>query len=219
LRFSFLTALVAALLIGLVAPASAGKSKKKRRQPVFRGWAVPASQFRSDPLPRPSGHLKLFSVNFKEYLEVDLFGDEGEYSDEALEQLNHFWRCRRTGTEKPIDPRLFELLAIIYDHYEGRTIELVSGFRNQPRTSSKHFHGSAADIKIAGVPDKELHRFAASLDTGHLGLGLYPRAGFIHVDARPGSYRWIDWSPPGSEMGHPHKKKKAPAAKKKLRTT
>jgi hypothetical protein len=31
-----------------------------------------------------------------------------------------------------------------------------------------------------------------------MGIGLYPRAGFVHVDIRPeASYRWTDYSPPG----------------------
>ena len=43
-----------------------------------------------------------------------------------------------------------------------------------------------------------------------MGIGIYPRAGFVHVDIRPEpSYRWTDYSPPGSsDMGHPHKKRK-----------
>ncbi len=101
------------------------------------------------------------------------------------------------------------MLSRVYDHF-GKRIELVSGFRNQKRTSSFHFHGSASDIRIPGVPDSELHKFVASLDSGGMGLGIYPRAGFVHVDVRPEpSYRWVDYSPPGtSDMGHPHGGKK-----------
>ena len=49
----------------------------------------------------------------------------------------------------------------------------------------------------------------ASLDTGGMGLGIYPRAGFVHVDMRPeASYRWVDYSPPGSgDMGRPKSKR------------
>ena len=32
-----------------------------------------------------------------------------------------------------------------------------------------------------------------------MGIGLYPRSGFVHIDVRsPPSYRWIDYSPPNS---------------------
>ena len=60
-----------------------------------------------------------------------------------------------------------------------------------------HFHASAMDIRIPGVGLGELHKFADSLDTGGMGLGLYPTGGFIHFDYRaPGepSYRWTDTS-------------------------
>ena len=101
----------------------------------------------------------------------------------------------------------FSAMAIV-DKF-GKPIELVSGFRNQDRQTSFHFHGSAADIRVKGVPDRQLHEFVTSLDTGHLGFGKYPRSGFIHVDVRPQSYRWIDRSPPGSDQGKGQKKKRA----------
>ena len=125
---------------------------------------------------KPSGKLELYAVNFGEALSVDLYSDDGTFNPDALDQLNHFWRCKRTGTEKAIDPRLYEMLSRIYDHF-GKRIELVSGFRNQKRTSSFHFHGSASDIRIPGIADKVLHKFVESLDTGGMGIGIYPRAG------------------------------------------
>ncbi len=183
--------------------------RKKRHPPVLSGFLVPHSQLREEPLPRPSGHLKLRAVNFRTEAEVDLYGPDGGYDDEALDTLNHLWRCRRTGTEKPIDPHLFEILSAIQDHFDGRTIELVSGFRNQKRTTSFHFHGSAADIRIPGVSEKTLHSYVGTLDIGGMGLGRYPRAGFIHVDVRPEpSYRWTDYSAPNENMGHPHRKRR-----------
>lgn len=189
-------------------PDAARKHKKRARRPVFSGRLASAAELRNDPLPRPSGRIELYAVNFDERLQVELYNPDGSLDPEALDQLNHLFRCRRTDTEKAVDPQLFEMLSRVYDHFQ-RPIELVSGFRNQKRTSSFHFHGSASDIRVTGVSDKVLHRYVSSLDTGGLGLGIYPRAGFIHVDIRPeASYRWVDYSPPGtSDMGHPHKKK------------
>jgi uncharacterized protein YcbK (DUF882 family) len=187
------------------------KAKKKRaRGPVFSGRLASAGELRDDPLERPSGHIELYAVNFREELDVDLYKEDGSIDDEAVDKLNHIWRCKRTDTEKSIDPRLYETLSRIYDQFKKR-IELVSGFRNQKRTSSFHFHGSAADIRIPGVSDKALHKFASSLDTGGMGIGIYPKAGFIHVDIRPEpSYRWTDYSPPGSgDMGRSKKSKKS----------
>jgi uncharacterized protein YcbK (DUF882 family) len=210
---------LAAGWLGLAAPARAdapgpephAKHKKKRaRGPAFSGRLARADELRGDPLDKPSGHIELYAVNFREELTVDLYKEDGSFDEDAIDKLNYLFRCKRTDTEKAIDPHLFEILSRVYDHF-GKRIELVSGFRNQKRTSSFHFHGSASDIRIPGISDTELHRFVASLDTGGMGLGIYPRAGFIHVDVRPEpSYRWVDYSPPGSqEMGHPHGGKKS----------
>jgi uncharacterized protein YcbK (DUF882 family) len=100
------------------------------------------------------------------------------------------------------------MLSRVYDHF-GKRIELVSGFRNQKRTSSFHFHGSASDIRIVGVATADLHKFVETLDTGGMGIGIYPRAGFVHIDIRPEpSFRWVDRSPPGTDgMGRRHHKR------------
>jgi uncharacterized protein YcbK (DUF882 family) len=185
-------------------PARPTKGKKavRHREPIFTGWSVPASKFRTEPLPRPSGQLKMVSTTFHgETLDIHLYNADGSFNEAALDEAYHFWRCRRTGTEKPIDPRLFELLSLIYDRFQ-RPIELVSGFRNQDHMSSYHFHGTASDVRIPGVSDEELQSFVSTLDEGSMGLGRYPRAGFIHVDVRPQSFRWIDRSPPSEYMGH-----------------
>jgi uncharacterized protein YcbK (DUF882 family) len=191
------------------APAKTAK-KGKKRHAVLSGRLASKDELRDEPLDKPSGHIELYAVNFREGLAVDLYDQDGNFDDEAVDKLNHLWRCKRTDTEKSINPHLYEMLSRIYDHFQKR-IELVSGFRNQTRTSSFHFHGSASDIRIPGVPDKVLHKFVESLDTGGMGIGIYPRAGFIHVDIRPEpSYRWTDYSPPGTQdMGHPHKSKKS----------
>jgi uncharacterized protein YcbK (DUF882 family) len=193
-------------------PTPAKASKKKKRHAVLSGRLATTDELRDEPLDKPSGHIELYAVNFGETVAVDIYNDDGSYNQDALDQLNHFWRCKRTNTEKAIEPKLYEMLSRIYDHF-GKRLELVSGFRNQKRTSSFHFHGSASDIRIAGVPDKVLHKFVTGLDTGGMGIGIYPRAGFIHVDIRPEpSYRWTDYSPPGSsDMGHAHKKSHKPA--------
>jgi uncharacterized protein YcbK (DUF882 family) len=189
------------------APAAPQKRKaKKRARAIFSGRLASVGELRDTPLPKPSGRIELYAVNFRESVDVNIYNEDGSFNQEALDTLNHLWRCKRTDTEKSIDPRLFEMLSRIYDHF-GRRLELVSGFRNQKRTSSYHFHGSASDIRIPGVSDKQLQAFAASLDTGGMGIGIYPKAGFVHIDIRPEpSYRWVDYSPPGSgDMGRPKK--------------
>jgi uncharacterized protein YcbK (DUF882 family) len=120
-----------------------------------------------------------------------------EFDDEALAQLDQVFRCKRTGEVRAINPRLYQTLSVIYTHFGGKRIELISGFRFQREEGSRHFHGSAMDIRIPGVSIYELRKFAESLDTGGMGIGIYPRANFVHVDWRaPGepSFRWVDRS-------------------------
>ncbi|HEX7508113.1 MAG TPA: DUF882 domain-containing protein, partial [Polyangia bacterium] len=82
-----------------------------------------------------------------------------------------------------------------YDHFGGKRLELLSGYRFQRRTTSNHFHGAAADIRIAGVDPRRIRSYVESLDAGGMGVGWYPKVGFVHVDVRqPPSYRWIDYS-------------------------
>jgi uncharacterized protein YcbK (DUF882 family) len=181
---------------GSVTRPAAGKGarKGKVRRPVFRGHGV-FNGLRVGAPPRPSGRIHLYSVNHRDELKVNIFRDDGAYDEEALTKLNHFVRARSAGTERPIEPRLYEILSSIYDHFDGKVLEFVSGFRDQPRATSYHYLGSAMDMRVRGVSVHELRGFVATLDTGGMGLGLYPRVGFIHVDIRPEpSYRWVDRS-------------------------
>jgi len=168
----------------------------------FDGHAVGRSRLRGEPLPKPSGDLHLYAVNFREEIELNIYDERGQLDDAALAQLDRHFRCRRTREERAVDPRLFEVLSIIYDHFGRRRIELVSGFRFQQNESSRHFHAAAMDIRIPGVSTKQLYEFAESLDTGGMGIGLYPHSGFVHIDFRaPGekSFRWTDYSRPGGK--------------------
>ena len=170
-----------------------GTTKSKRRQKSrVVGHVVPDSQLRVEPLSPPSGHLQLFSLASHEDADLEIFNDDGSYDVDELRDADRILRCKRTDTTKPIDPRLIAILSHIYDHF-GKRLEIVSGYRNQRRQTSYHFKGSASDIRIEGVSEKKIVQFASTLDMGGMGIGLYPRGHFVHVDVRPPpSYRWID---------------------------
>lgn len=193
------------------ADAHAGKSKKKskkkgKKDRYFKGHGVDRESLRTEPLARPSGDLWIYAVNFREELKVNIYvdGGSGTFDEAVLAQLDELFRCKRTGEARAVDPRLYESLSVIQDHF-GKRLELVSGFRFQENEGSRHYHASAADFRIEGVSNRELYDFAESLDVGGMGIGIYPRADFVHVDWRaPGepSYRWTDRSPPdGSSPG------------------
>ena len=175
------------------ARSAAPKSRSRRAKSKVKGWPVREADLRKEPAPKPSGHIEIRALAGNEdTLSVDIFNDDGSYDSDALKDLDHVLRCKRTEVEKPIDPRLYVVLSHIYDHFQ-KPLEVVSGFRNQRRETSFHFKGSASDIRIAGVAPKKIRDFANSLDAGGMGIGLYPRSQFVHVDVRPmPSYRWID---------------------------
>jgi uncharacterized protein YcbK (DUF882 family) len=158
------------------------KVKKKGR---FVGRVVPDDQLRTDPLPRPSGNLEVVSVNNPgDRASVNIYNPDGSYNLDALADLNHVLRCRRTDDEKDIDPQLITLLSLVYDHFGGHPLEIVSGYRNQRKQTSNHFKGRASDIRIAGVSPKKIEAFAETLDRGGMGIGIYPRSQFVHIDVR-----------------------------------
>jgi uncharacterized protein YcbK (DUF882 family) len=181
---------------GAVTRPSHGKAAKKgkARKSSFRGHGV-FNGLRVGAPPRPSGNVHLYSVNHRDEVKVNIYREDGAYDEEAITRLNHFVRARSAGTMRTIEPRLYELLSHIYDQFGEKTLEFVSGFRDQPRATSYHYLGSAMDMRVRGVSVRELRDFVKTLDTGGMGLGLYPRVGFIHVDVRPEpSYYWTDRS-------------------------
>jgi uncharacterized protein YcbK (DUF882 family) len=177
--------------VGGTSKRSPAKPKVRRKSKVV-GHVVPEAQLRTKPLDRPSGRLVLYGLNTGESADLNIYNADGSYNLEQLEEANQMLRCKRTDTTKPIEPRLLALLSHVYDHF-GKRLEIVSGYRNQRKQTSYHFKGSASDIRIAGVPPKKIVAFASTLDQGGMGIGIYPRAKFVHIDVRPPpSYRWID---------------------------
>lgn len=129
---------------------------------------------------------------------IALVDEAGHVRMEGLEALAVLMRHPGETGEGLPHPRLARLLAAISDHFGGRPVHLVSGFREAggyTSDGSRHVQGRAADISVAGVPRRTLFEFCRSLkDTG---CGYYPRSVFVHVDAREHSAQWVDWSRPG----------------------
>jgi uncharacterized protein YcbK (DUF882 family) len=203
------------------------KGKKTRKKKVcayhkqYEGSKVSTAELRTEPLERPSGAIHVKSANLQEELEVNIYAADGSFDEAVLAQLDEIFRCKRTHTVRAVDPRLYEQLSRIYDHFGGETLELVSGFRNQDDTGSRHFHASAMEIKVSNHSIKEVYEYAQSLDAGGMGIGFDPHSGFVHVDFRaPGekSTRWTDWSYPGSD-GKASAKKPTKKKPRKTRAT
>jgi len=166
-----------------------------KRSGKMLGWPAPEQELLAEAPAPPSGNLHIVSVNYKDEANVNIYNDDGSFSVQALAEIGHVFKCRRSGLEHDIDTRLVTILSHVYDHFGGKRIELLSGYRFQRRTTSNHFHGAAADIRIPGIDPRKIRSYVETLDAGGMGVGWYPNVGFVHVDVRqPPSYRWIDYS-------------------------
>lgn len=180
--------------------ASAPKQKSRRRTPGFSGANAPKSAYRTTPLEKPTGNLWIKAANQNVELKVSLYKKDGSLDNAALAKLDDMFRCLATGEVRAINPEVYENLSRIQDHFEGKQLEMYSAFRYTDRSSSRHYHASATDFKIPGISIYEIKKFAETLDTGHMGIGIYPSGQFLHIDVRaPGepSFRWTDYSGPG----------------------
>ncbi len=158
-----------------------------------RGWHTPPAD---PPGLTPEGRtlLVLEILNTEERLELAPVRDDGGWTEADLERASHALRDPRNSQEKPIEPRVLDLAYRVQVHFQAKALRVVSAYR---RGVSKHGKGRAIDIVVPGARDDEVARFARTF--GFVGVGLYPRSGFIHLDTRPRSYFWVDSSGPGQK--------------------
>ncbi|GAB4197563.1 MAG: hypothetical protein OHK0013_05860 [Sandaracinaceae bacterium] len=151
--------------------------------------------------PRSPGVVTFYRVATRQRTRVRLVDRRGRATRAAIRRVAQIMRPRDARPrERFADPpqRLLEVLARISDHFGGRVIHVVSGFRHAggyTRETSQHTQGHAMDIRIDGVPNAELRDYARTFD--RVGVGYYPRSTFVHVDVRERSAYWVDWSRPG----------------------
>jgi uncharacterized protein YcbK (DUF882 family) len=162
------------------------------KQPLVGLHAASTDPAPRDALGRPM--LALRSVNRGEFLAIAALSDNGGFASIDLDRSAHLLRAAG-GDEHPIDPRTLGLLYRIQTHFGAPEIRAVSGYRlPRPGSRSNHGKGRAVDIIVPGVADEEVARFVREL--GFVGVGVYPKSQFVHVDIRPRSYFWIDDSGP-----------------------
>ncbi|HKQ68604.1 MAG TPA: DUF882 domain-containing protein [Polyangiaceae bacterium] len=116
----------------------------------------------------------------------------------TLAEFSRFLRFH-DGSAHPIDPRLVTLVAMVSDHFGGRDIQVVSGFRpfspRQYTPHSNHNHGRALDFAIRGVSNETLRDFCRTFR--NVGVGYYPNSSFVHLDVRATNATWTDYAGPG----------------------
>jgi uncharacterized protein YcbK (DUF882 family) len=146
------------------------------------------------PAPAPAPITFNF-INRHEEQSFALLDDAGAARPDAVAALSHFVRCWRTEREKPMHPRLVEIVAAVNQHFGTSQVDVVSGYRARPYGAphSKHFLGHAMDLQIPGVPAKKVAAYVWE-NFRHIGVGYYPKQQFVHVDVRPDDVRWVDLS-------------------------
>ena len=136
--------------------------------------------------------LSFYQTHTGETLDTCYWKD-GDYSPQALQQINHILRDHRTGDVKDIDKQLLDLLFVLKKKMKTDSeFHIISGYRS-PLTNQKlrskstgiaknslHMVGKAIDIRLPGIPLTKLRDAALDLQAG--GVGYYPASKFIHVD-------------------------------------
>ncbi|HLK40967.1 MAG TPA: DUF882 domain-containing protein [Polyangiaceae bacterium] len=138
--------------------------------------------------------LSLMTVNRRESLDIAALSDEGGFSSIDLDRAAHLLRAA-SGDEHPVDPRTLAMVYRVEAHFGVPEVRVISGYRNpKPGSRSNHGKGRAMDLIVPGVADEDVARFAREM--GFVGVGVYPTSQFVHLDVRPRSYFWVDYSGP-----------------------
>jgi uncharacterized protein YcbK (DUF882 family) len=149
--------------------------------------------------PKRRGNAVLYRDATREKRSLPLVDRRGRVPPDTLRVLARLMRPRadkRRGKEP--HPRLVRLLARVSDHFGGRPIHVVSGYRRAggfTKDTSRHVAGQAIDFRIPGVPLEVLRDYCSRLR--HVGIGYYPNSHFVHLDVRRKDARWTDRSRPG----------------------
>jgi len=162
------------------------------KQPMV-GWHAPSTRGAARDASGRS-ELVLTTINRGETVEVPATSTDGGFAATDLDRVAHLLRAA-TGDEHPVDPRTLSLVYRIQTHFGVPEVRVVSGYRlPKPGSRSNHGKGRAVDMVVPGVADEEVARFVREI--GFVGVGVYPTSQFVHVDIRPRSYFWVDFSGP-----------------------
>jgi uncharacterized protein YcbK (DUF882 family) len=148
--------------------------------------------------PRHPGWVVFQRLRTEEKRRIRVLDSRGRVRPAAIRDLRQLLRPMGSRKRKDPHPRLLRLIAQTVDHFGGRPVQVVSGYRlpgGFTKESSRHAAGQAIDFRISGVPLAELHEYCRRFD--HVGVGLYPRSRFVHLDVRKDDARWTDYSGPG----------------------
>ncbi len=165
--------------------------------PKSGGGAMSAKRW---GVPKRPGRVTFYRVATKKALTVTLTDPRGRVRRPAVNQLARFLRPRNSRKTKDPSRRLVALLAQASDHFGGRRIQIISGYREAggyTKHGSRHTSGCAIDFRIEGVPNRALRDYLRHFDD--VGVGFYPNSSFVHFDVRDKNAYWVDMSGPGEK--------------------
>ncbi|RYZ01553.1 MAG: DUF882 domain-containing protein [Myxococcales bacterium] len=123
-----------------------------------------------------------------------VFDKKGKVAPGALESISRLFAA--TGNRPRVDARLIALLADVSEHFGGRPMRVVSGWRDHSYfEDSRHKHSQAVDFSISGVPNTVVRDYVRRFR--NCGVGYYPNSSFVHLDVRDNAAYWVDYAGPG----------------------
>jgi uncharacterized protein YcbK (DUF882 family) len=182
-----------------------GASKQKEASPVKGGVELKGKVAKNMPAPvgMKSGTVSFYRVATGEKLRLQVTDAKGRVRPPAAQRMAAFLRPRGTKKQKRPDLRLLALITEVAKHYDGRTIQVMSGYRvakGYTSKESRHTKGAAMDIKIDGVTNRALCDYLRHFK--NVGVGFYPHSLFVHFDVRDKNAYWIDMSSPGGKPSY-----------------
>ncbi|MFC6687506.1 YcbK family protein [Jhaorihella thermophila] len=136
--------------------------------------------------------LRMYSGRTGEHLDM-IYWIDGEYIQDALEEINYFMRDVRANKATRMDTRTLDIIAAVHNLLDvNEPYLLLSGYRT-PQTNamlrrrsrrvaknSLHVKGQANDVRLATRSVNQIARAAISCRAG--GVGRYSRSNFVHMD-------------------------------------
>jgi hypothetical protein len=195
-----------------VSPAKRGKrganAASKSKQPVAaEGSKQPSPEYcrlrddwhapiQPEPILDEHGRPPLVLAPVNEQGQVTIYPqhDRGGFSSADLIKASRVFTPQGVrGGPHPIAPHLVDLVYRAMRHFNASLVHLISGFRRD-RAGSRHSQGRAIDMVLPGVSNEELAEYLRQF--GFVGVGIYPKSGFVHLDVRDASFFWVDNSLP-----------------------
>lgn len=149
----------------------------------------------ADPRFAALPELTWRAVNTREVVRARLYRADGTVDPAVMSRLSHLLRDIPTGEDSPVVARTLQLIVKIAARFDAREVEIVSAYRTGRSASGRrvrregyHGVGSAIDFRLVGVEPVMIAAYARTFS--HVGVGLYPRLNFVHIDSRETSFFW-----------------------------